>query len=54
MLNDRVAKLDATYGDLPAHDGLWQAAQETANDLLARLAIAQLELEARGLNVTRQ
>lgn len=52
MLNDRLAKLDATYGDLPAHDGLWQAAQETAHDLLARLAIAPLVLEARGLDVT--
>ena len=27
--------------DLPAHDGLWRAAQETAHDLLARLAIAR-------------
>ena len=52
MLNDRLAGLDAAYGDLPAHDGLWQAAQETAHDLLARLAIAPLVLEARGLDVT--
>ena len=52
MLNDRLALLDAQYGDLPAHDGLWQAAQETAHDLLGRLAIAPLVLEARGLDVT--
>jgi uncharacterized ferritin-like protein (DUF455 family) len=52
MLSDRLAGLDAAYGDLPAHDGLWQAAQETAHDLLARLAIAPLVLEARGLDVT--
>jgi uncharacterized ferritin-like protein (DUF455 family) len=52
MLNDRLALLDAHYGDLPAHDGLWQAAQETAHDLLGRLAIAPLVLEARGLDVT--
>jgi uncharacterized ferritin-like protein (DUF455 family) len=43
---------DATYGDLPAHDGLWQAAQGTADDLLARLAIVPLVLEARGLDTT--
>lgn len=52
MLNDRLALLDAHYGDLPAHDGLWQAAKETAHDLLGRLAIAPLVLEARGLDVT--
>ena len=52
MLCDRLAAMDAGYGDLPAHDGLWQAAQETTNDLLGRLAIAPLVLEARGLDVT--
>jgi len=48
----RLAELGAAYGDLPAHDGLWQAALETRHDLLARLAIAPLVLEARGLDVT--
>lgn len=52
LLADRLAALDAAYGDLPAHDGLWQAAGETAHDLLARLAIVPLVLEARGLDVT--
>jgi uncharacterized ferritin-like protein (DUF455 family) len=27
MLCDRLAAMDAGYGDLPAHDGLWQAAR---------------------------
>ena len=48
----RLAELGAAYGDLPAHDGLWEAAQATAHDLLARLAIVPLVLEARGLDVT--
>ncbi|MBO9462743.1 MULTISPECIES: ferritin-like domain-containing protein [unclassified Labrenzia] len=52
MLQERLAKLDATYGDLPAHDGLWQAAQDTGHDLAARLAIIPLVLEARGLDIT--
>jgi uncharacterized ferritin-like protein (DUF455 family) len=52
LLADRLAALDAAYGDLPAHDGLWQAAQATAHDPLARLAIVPLVLEARGLDVT--
>src|SRR3546814_645201 len=52
LLAERLAELGATYGDLPAHDGLWQAATETAHDLLARLAVVPLVLEARGLDVT--
>jgi uncharacterized ferritin-like protein (DUF455 family) len=52
LVADRLATLGAAYGDLPAHDGLWQAAQATAHDLLARLAIVPLVLEARGLDVT--
>lgn len=54
MLSDRLAAMGAAYGDLPAHDGLWQAAQDTADDLLARLAVVPLVLEARGLDVTPQ
>lgn len=52
MLEDRLSKLDAHYGDVPAHDGLWQAAQDTGHDLAARLAIIPLVLEARGLDIT--
>jgi uncharacterized ferritin-like protein (DUF455 family) len=48
----RLGALGSAYGELPAHDGLWQAAAETSCDLLARLAIAPLVLEARGLDVT--
>jgi uncharacterized ferritin-like protein (DUF455 family) len=52
LLAARLAELGASYGDLPAHDGLWQAAMDTADDLLARLAVVPLVLEARGLDVT--
>ncbi|MDF1734541.1 MAG: ferritin-like domain-containing protein [Minwuia sp.] len=52
MLRRRLRDLDADYGDLPAHDGLWEAAMETAHDLTARLAVAHMVLEARGLDVT--
>jgi uncharacterized ferritin-like protein (DUF455 family) len=54
LLADRLAELGTRYGDLPAHDGLWEAAAATANDLLARLAVVPLVLEARGLDVTPQ
>lgn len=52
MIRDRLRELGAEYGDLPAHDGLWQAAHSTRNDLTARLAVVPLILEARGLDVT--
>jgi uncharacterized ferritin-like protein (DUF455 family) len=52
MLSDRLADLEAADGDLPAHDDLWQAADATKHDLLARLSIAPLVLKARGLDVT--
>ncbi|WP_428428825.1 ferritin-like domain-containing protein [Pararhizobium sp.] len=52
MVRDRLRQLGADYGDLPAHDGLWQAAHDTRNDLTARLAVVPLILEARGLDVT--
>ena len=42
----------SSYGALPAHAGMWRAAEETAQDLLARLAIVPMVLEARGLDVT--
>ena len=48
----RLQSYGACYGDLPAHDGLWAAAEETSGDVLARLAIAPMVLEARGLDVT--
>jgi len=52
LLASRLAALGCRYGDLPAHDGLWEAAAATADDLLARLAVVPLVLEARGLDVT--
>ncbi|MEZ5907991.1 MAG: ferritin-like domain-containing protein [Hyphomicrobiaceae bacterium] len=52
LLQARLQALGAAYGDLPAHDGLWQTAQETGHSLLARVAVVPLVLEARGLDVT--
>ncbi|MBO21246.1 MAG: rhamnosyltransferase [Rhodospirillaceae bacterium] len=52
LLSARLADFNASYGDLAAHDGLWDSAIETAHDLAARLAIVPLVLEARGLDVT--
>lgn len=52
MLEERLNDLGASYGDLPAHDGLWEASIKTAEDFPARLAIVPMVLEARGLDVT--
>jgi uncharacterized ferritin-like protein (DUF455 family) len=52
MLDERMRELGGGYGDLPAHDGLWQAATDTADDLMARLALVPMVLEARGLDTT--
>ncbi len=40
------------YGALPAHAGMWRAAEDTAADMLGRLAVVPMVLEARGLDVT--
>ncbi|HEY9553413.1 ferritin-like domain-containing protein [Allosphingosinicella sp.] len=52
LLDRRLKSLGASYGALPAHDGLWEAAEATAHDALARLAVVPMVLEARGLDVT--
>lgn len=54
LISDRLMELGSHYGALPAHDGLWEAAQATSQDLLARLAVVPMVLEARGLDVTPQ
>jgi uncharacterized ferritin-like protein (DUF455 family) len=40
------------YGALPAHAGMWRAAEGTHRDLMGRLAVVPMVLEARGLDVT--
>ncbi len=52
MICDRLAEIGFAYGDFPSHDGLWDTTINTRGDIAARLAIAPLVLEARGLDVT--
>lgn len=52
LVRGRLQELGYDYGDFPAHNGLWEAAVATQDSLAARLAIAPLVLEARGLDVT--
>jgi len=52
LLDRRLREMGSFYGALPAHDGLWEAAENTAHDVAARLAIVPMVLEARGLDIT--
>lgn len=51
LLARRLEELGSYYGAFPAHDGLWDSAIQTSNDLSARLAIEHCVHEARGLDV---
>jgi len=52
LLADRLVELGHAYGDLPAHNALWDMAERTRHDLLARIALVPRTLEARGLDAS--
>ncbi len=52
MLRDHLRGLGFKYGDFPAHNALWEMAEKTRHDLLARLALVPRTLEARGLDAS--
>ncbi len=52
LVCDCLEALGSHYGALPAHAGMWRAAEDTVGDILGRLAVVPMVLEARGLDVT--
>ena len=52
LLTRRLAQYGHDYGDFDAHNGLWEMALKTDDDVLARMALVPRLLEARGLDVT--
>jgi uncharacterized ferritin-like protein (DUF455 family) len=52
LLHTHLKTLGYGYGDFPAHNGLWEMAEKTRGDLLARLALVPRTLEARGLDAS--
>ena len=52
MLRARLREFGRDYGNFDAHNGLWEMAEKTAHDGLARMALVPRVLEARGLDVT--
>jgi uncharacterized ferritin-like protein (DUF455 family) len=52
MLAACMQEMGYQYGDFPAHNGLWDMAIKTRDDVLTRMALVPRLLEARGLDVT--
>ncbi|MCA0177751.1 MAG: ferritin-like domain-containing protein [Proteobacteria bacterium] len=52
LLREHLLGLGFDYGDFDAHAALWEMAQRTAHDVLARLALVPRTLEARGLDAS--
>ncbi len=51
MLSKLLEKLNATYGDLPVHKGLFEMAYKTKSSAIERMAIIPRYFEASGLDV---
>ncbi len=54
MLDDLLNDLGFSYGDFPVHCGLFDAANNTAHNILDRMAIVPRYFEASGLDVSPQ
>jgi len=52
LLNAHLHTLGYVYGDFNAHNSLWEIAEKTREDVLARMALVPRTLEARGLDAT--
>ncbi len=52
LLETHLRSLGYAYGDFDAHDGLWDMAERTGDDVLRRMALVPRVMEARGLDVT--
>jgi uncharacterized ferritin-like protein (DUF455 family) len=52
LVCDCLEAMGSHYGAMPAHAGMWRAAEDTVGDILGRLAVVPMVLEARGLDVT--
>ena len=52
LLRDHLQSLGYAYGDFDAHNALWEMAERTQHDVLARMALVPRTLEARGLDAS--
>lgn len=54
LLENHLQSLGYSYGKFPAHNSLWEMAEKTQHDVLARMAMVPVTMEARGLDATPQ
>lgn len=52
LLTGHLKEFGYAYGDFPAHNSLWEMAEKTKHDVLARMALVPRTLEARGLDAS--
>ena len=52
LLRDHLQGMGFGYGDFPAHNALWEMAERTRHDVLARVALVPRTMEARGLDAS--
>jgi uncharacterized ferritin-like protein (DUF455 family) len=52
LLSAHLKTLGFCYGDFPAHNSLWDMAEKTSGDVLARIALVPRTMEARGLDAS--
>jgi uncharacterized ferritin-like protein (DUF455 family) len=52
LLREHLVRMGFDYGDFPAHNTLWDMAERTRGDILARIGIVPRTMEARGLDAS--
>lgn len=52
LLNGYLLNMGYQYGDFNAHNSLWEMAERTNADVLARMALVPRTMEARGLDAS--
>jgi uncharacterized ferritin-like protein (DUF455 family) len=52
LLREHLVSMGFDYGDFPAHNTLWDMAERTQGDILARIGIVPRTMEARGLDAS--
>lgn len=52
LLAQHLTTMGYSYGDFVAHNSLWDMAEKTTDDILARIALVPRTMEARGLDAS--
>lgn len=52
LLNNHLQTMGYRYGDFSGHNSLWEMAERTQDDVLARMALVPRTMEARGLDAS--